>query len=103
VEILTARLALRLQQATTTSSYLKTSLQDIYMLFLRKLRTSFLLRHGWKPRVLRTDGGKEVISTNVEDYLISKLMTNNTKILPNEMSRLFVKECRLCFIIRYGF
>jgi hypothetical protein len=38
----------------------------------------FYSRHGWKPRILRTDGGKELISTNVEDYLISKLMTLET-------------------------
>jgi hypothetical protein len=38
----------------------------------------FYSRHGWKPRILRTDGGKEVISTTVEDYLISKLMTRET-------------------------
>ena len=48
--------------------------------FLVALRAvhDFYSRHGWKPRVLRTDGGKEELACNVEAFLVSKQMTRET-------------------------
>jgi hypothetical protein len=48
--------------------------KDEFLPALRKVY-DFYSRHGWKPRILRTDGGKEEVAANVEAFLVAKQMT----------------------------